>query len=485
MTTVLMQKDGQADILVDSTNVSAHEILGWHRARVEISADGQTLIVPYGTALNFDLGALKIDAVQVVASASELNNLDLNEALMIPVRYEITPIAVSAVGVHAASNLAAGAQNVTSAITNPDVPRTVTVKGNVSGITGNVVITGTNINNVVITDTIALNGTAEVEGVKAFKTVTNIALPARSHAPVYQVETATVAAAGTKQVETATVVGTVTGSGNAAVIVTAAGMTGSPKTINVAVLILDNASAVGGKIRTALGLDADVTALYDVSGAGADVILTRKTFAANDATLNISIDNGTCTGLTAAPTSANTTAGVAVNTVGTSGNAAVVVTAAGMTGSPITLSVAVLAGDTVSQVAAKIITALGLNAVIAALFTIGGTSATVTLTNKSYAANDATLNVSIDNDTCAGLTTAGTSANTTAGVPVDTVSAGIAKKFCVPHIVDNASLLQEKIFGGSDDAGSLAVDADEIEKNLYALAGTPDGLKVLDLIYLA
>ncbi len=50
-------------------------------------------------------------------------------------------------------------------------------------------------------------------------------------------------------------------------------------------------------------------------------------------------------GLTAAPTSANTTAGVAVDTVGGSGNAAVVVTAAGMTGSPITVPVAVLAGD--------------------------------------------------------------------------------------------------------------------------------------------
>jgi hypothetical protein len=360
-----MQKAGETDIQVESSNVAQHERLGWTRAKIAISADGQTLTVPYGTAINFDLGALKINAVQVVTSANELNNLDLNEDLVMPVRYQITPDAVSTVGVHAAVNLAAAAQNVTSAITNPDVPRTVTVKGNVSGIAGNVVITGTNINDEAITDTIALNGASEVEGVKAFKTVTLIALPARTHVPAYQVETAT-----------------------------------------------------------------------------------------------------------------------AVGTISTSGNAAVIVTAAGMTGSPITLSVAVLENDTASQVAAKIITALGLNAVIAALFTIGGTGATVTLTNKSYAADDNTLNISIDNDTCVGLTTAGTSANTTAGVPVDTVSAGIAKKFGLPHSVDNASLLQEKIFDGSDDLGTLAVDDDEVEKNLFALDGTPDGSKVLDLVYL-
>lgn len=118
---------------------------------------------------------------------------------------------------------------------------------------------------------------------------------------------------GVLQVETATVVGTITGAGNATVIVTAAGMTGSPKTIDVAVAVDDTASIVAGKIRAALAADADVSALFEVSGSGANVVLTRKHSvgsAANDATLNISIDNGTCTGLTTAATSTNTTAGV-------------------------------------------------------------------------------------------------------------------------------------------------------------------------------
>jgi hypothetical protein len=118
---------------------------------------------------------------------------------------------------------------------------------------------------------------------------------------------------GTAQVETATVVGTIeaAGAGNATVIVTAAGMTGSPKTFNVAVANDDTASQVATKIRAALAADAAVTALFAVSGSGANVILTKLLPAANDATLNISIDDGTSAGLTAAPTSANTTAGVA------------------------------------------------------------------------------------------------------------------------------------------------------------------------------
>lgn len=117
--------------------------------------------------------------------------------------------------------------------------------------------------------------------------------------------------AGTAQVETATVAGTITGDGDVSVVVTAAGMTGSPKTIPVAVVNGDSAATVAGKIRAALGADADVTAMFAVSGAGVSVVLTRLIAAANDATLNVALSTGTATGLTAAPTSANTTAGVA------------------------------------------------------------------------------------------------------------------------------------------------------------------------------
>ena len=129
--------------------------------------------------------------------------------------------------------------------------------------------------------------------------------------------------AGQAQVETATAAGTVTGSGNATVVVTAAGMTGTPKTISVPVLNGDLAATWAGKVRTALAADAAVAALFTVDGTTTTIRLTRKPtatytvgtasvplYAANDDTLNISLDNGTSTGITPAATSANTTAGI-------------------------------------------------------------------------------------------------------------------------------------------------------------------------------
>lgn len=131
-----------------------------------------------------------------------------------------------------------------------------------------------------------------------------------------ETSSSTAFALGTAQVETATAVGTITLAGNATVTITAAGLTGSPKAISVAVANTDTAATWAGKVRTALAADAAVDALFTVGGATTAITLTRKVTSlgllpGNDATLNIALANGTCTGITAAPTSANTTAGVA------------------------------------------------------------------------------------------------------------------------------------------------------------------------------
>jgi hypothetical protein len=127
-------------------------------------------------------------------------------------------------------------------------------------------------------------------------------------------EAGLLAVIGTRQVETATVAGTIGagGVGNVSVIITAAVLgEDSPYEVAVAVANDDTAAQVAGKIRTALQGDATVVAAFEVSGATDEVILTAIDAAADDATLNIATDNDTSTGLTAAPTSANTTAGVA------------------------------------------------------------------------------------------------------------------------------------------------------------------------------
>lgn len=116
----------------------------------------------------------------------------------------------------------------------------------------------------------------------------------------------------------------------------------------------------------------------------------------------------------------------AAGTVTGSGNATVVITSAAVTGSPLTVSVPVLVGDTASQWADKVRIALGTYSAITDKFTISGSTTAIVLTRKSttiatgfpvaYAANDSTLNISLANGTCTGITNATSSANTTAGV---------------------------------------------------------------------
>lgn len=82
--------------------------------------------------------------------------------------------------IHTAITLGTSTTTVTTSITNPGVPRALRIKGNVAGITGNVIITGTNYVGEVITETIVANGSSAVEGNKAFKTVTQIVVPVKN-----------------------------------------------------------------------------------------------------------------------------------------------------------------------------------------------------------------------------------------------------------------------------------------------------------------
>lgn len=115
---------------------------------------------------------------------------------------------------------------------------------------------------------------------------------------------------GVAQVETAVIVGTITGSGNATFTITSALVTGSPLAVSVPVLVDDTAAIVAGKAAVVLNANAAVSAHFTATVNVADLILTAKKSAANDATLNIAYTNGTCTGLTPDATSNDTTAGV-------------------------------------------------------------------------------------------------------------------------------------------------------------------------------
>lgn len=205
-------------------------------------------------------------------------------------------VAADTDGVHADMNLGAAVQNVTTGITNPAVPRGLTVKGNVSGITGNVTITGTDYAGAALSEVIALNGASAVAGAKAFRSVTNIALPVQVHTPVAQVETIAVTAGASAE-------------GTLEVSVTSA-LFAEPVVVEVPVTTDDNTTAeVAALIRAALEADEDIDENFTVGGADANVILTAKVPAANDATLALALDEADSTSVTVGA-SANTTAGV-------------------------------------------------------------------------------------------------------------------------------------------------------------------------------
>lgn len=267
-----------------------------------------------------------------------------------------------------------------------------------------------------------------------------------------QVETAIGAGAVSSdvaQVETATAAGAVSTSGNATVTVTAAGMTNSPKDISVAVLEFDDAETIATKIRAALTADVDVAAFFDVSGATDQIILTSLAAAANDSTMNIAIADDTSVGVTTAATSVNTTAGL----IG-GGNASIVVTGTGITGSPLTIPVAVASGDTPTIWVEKVRVALAATAAITALYAVGGTGTAITLTELVPNGNDGTLNVAIDTGTATGITTAATSANTTAGVAPAITSTRQQVALAV-----NASLTARALVTAVDPGTSTVVTA--------------------------
>jgi len=122
--------------------------------------------------------------------------------------------------------------------------------------------------------------------------------------------------AGTAQVETATVVAAAgcTSNGNCSLTFTSSAVTGSPLTVVVPLTTASNTAAlVAAALAAGLAGNSAIAAVWTVTNSGANIIITRKSDSngykyANEASTNLAIPAGL--GITAAPTSANTTAGV-------------------------------------------------------------------------------------------------------------------------------------------------------------------------------
>ena len=206
--------------------------------------------------------------------------------------------AASAAGVMALTNLGAAAQEITVGLAHPAVPRSLSIVGNVSGITGNVKIYGTNYAGEAIDETIALNGTTTVNGNKAFRSVTQVDLPVQVHTPAAQTETMEVTAA-------------VSSAGDVTLALTAAALgEESPKSVVVTLTTDENTvTKVAAAMVEALNHDEDVSAHFVASNEAGVITLTALTPLANDVSLALAFTDTDTTGVTMG-SSTNGTGGV-------------------------------------------------------------------------------------------------------------------------------------------------------------------------------
>jgi hypothetical protein len=120
-------------------------------------------------------------------------------------------------------------------------------------------------------------------------------------------------AEGQEQIEVATCVGYPVSDGEVDVTFTSSLVSGSPITISVQVFTIDAPSVWATKIINALNGDTEIRKNYKIrlTGTGNITVYARKA-AANDTTLNLSLQNGSPSpGITQVTNSTNLAAGVA------------------------------------------------------------------------------------------------------------------------------------------------------------------------------
>jgi len=170
-------------------------------------------------------------------------------------------------------------------------------------------------------------------------------------------------------------------------------------------------------------------------------------------------------------------------TAATGAGTAVLTVAAAILGEAgVDVSVVLAAGDVVSTTTAAtaIKNALNANAAFAAHFVATSSTANVIMEAKVAAPQDATINLTVKDAGETGLVIGSITVDTVSGVR-DRISVGWGKKFGIPYMLTADELVIVKLFNNSADSGTVTADDNELEKNVIALNGTPDGLKPIDL----
>ena len=129
--------------------------------------------------------------------------------------------------------------------------------------------------------------------------------------------------------------------------------------------------------------------------------------------------------------------------------------------------------------------------VVIAATTAGDVAAgNIVVAGKNVAGEDITETHAVTADTPGTFTGAvAFKTVTSVTVPVQdgdsvTVDVGWGKVFGIPYLLEADEHVIVKLFNKAADAGAVTPDAADIEKNVFAVAGTPDALKDIDLYIL-
>jgi hypothetical protein len=212
--------------------------------------------------------------------------------------------AASSDGVLAATNLGASVQAITTGITNPAVPRNLTVAGNVTGVTGTVKVYGTDFAGEAIEESFTLNGQTPDAGDLAFKTITKVDLPAQTHTPAAQTETIEVTneCTNTEEISVSVTATTLLGEDS-----------GESVTVALDSTVHTTPALVAAAVVEALNDNDVISAVFIASNEGAVITLATKEPVANDSSLEITFSLGT-SGVTVG-SSTNGTTGVPYDVV--------------------------------------------------------------------------------------------------------------------------------------------------------------------------
>jgi hypothetical protein len=137
--------------------------------------------------------------------------------------------------------------------------------------------------------------------------------------------------------------------------------------------------------------------------------------------------------------------------------------------------------DTTTEAAAVIAAALNENETFAAAWEADPSEAVISIERKIYAAQDENINLTVKTAGESNVTLGAIDVDAVPGVAEDVVNIGWGKVIGIPYKLVSAELVIANLFNNADDNGTVNNSATDLCSNTFAMAGSPDGEKPLDL----